>query len=395
MPALSRTASFWTAAAVAGLALWASGAPTVVYPLYAQAWHLAPSTTTLIFAVYPLVLIPVLLLFGNLSDVLGRRRVMLLGLGVLALGSLAFALADGLGWVLVGRALMGVGVGLSLSPATAAVAELEPSGRPGRAGSVTTAATATGLALATLVGGALVEHAPAPRHLAFVVLGVVTLATAVLVGFLPRAGGPATERWRPRRPHLPRGARRLFSAGTLGIAGAYALGAVYLALGAQIAHDLVGSTDALVSGAVISVSAVVIGAVALLARDLPPRRALLLGPPAALAGLGLLVLAASTHSMAGFLASSVVGGAGYSLLFSGGLGLVTASAPAHHRAGVLSAAYTVGYLVQALAALGLGLVATGAGLLRALEVGTPAVGLLALVAAALATGRRPRPVGRV
>ena len=65
MPALSRTASFWTAAAVAGLALWASGAPTVVYPLYARAWDLAPSTTTLIFAVYPLVLIPVLLLFGK------------------------------------------------------------------------------------------------------------------------------------------------------------------------------------------------------------------------------------------------------------------------------------------------------------------------------------------
>ncbi|SDS10633.1 Predicted arabinose efflux permease, MFS family [Friedmanniella luteola] len=389
MSTLSPTASFWTAAGVAGLALWASGAPTVVYPLYAQAWHLAPATTTLIFAVYPLVLIPVLLLFGNLSDVLGRRLVILLGLGVLALGSLTFALAGDLGWVLVARALMGVGVGLSLSPATAAVAELEPSGRPGRASAVTTAATATGLALATLVGGALVEHAPSPRHLTFGVLLLVTLVTAGAAWFLPGPVTPATERWRPRRPHVPAGARRLFSAGTLAVSGAYALGAVYLALGAQIARDLVGSTDALVSGAIISVSAVVIGVVALLARNLAPRRALVLGPPAALLGLGLLLVAANLHTVALFLASSVVVGAGYSLLFSGGLGLVTASAPGHHRAGVLSAAYTVGYLVQAVAALGLGLLATGEGLLRALEIGTPAVGALAVGAAVLAVGRRP------
>ena len=83
----------WTAASVVGLALWASGAPTVVYPLYAQDWHLAPSVTTAIFAIYPLVLVPVLIVFGNLSDVIGRRAVILMGLVALAAGSVAFGLA--------------------------------------------------------------------------------------------------------------------------------------------------------------------------------------------------------------------------------------------------------------------------------------------------------------
>ena len=157
---LSQRGSFWTAASVAGLALWASGAPTVVYPLYAHEWGLTPSTTTLIFAVYPLVLVPVLVLFGNLSDVIGRRATMLYGLAALGLGALAFGLAPDLAWVLVGRALMGVGVGLSLSPATAAMIEFSSPGQQARASSATTAATATGLALATLVGGALVQYAP-------------------------------------------------------------------------------------------------------------------------------------------------------------------------------------------------------------------------------------------
>src|SRR5215207_1788482 len=34
---LSRRASFWTAAAVAGVSLWSSAAPTTTYPLYASA----------------------------------------------------------------------------------------------------------------------------------------------------------------------------------------------------------------------------------------------------------------------------------------------------------------------------------------------------------------------
>ncbi len=394
MARLSPNASFWTAALVAGLALWASGAPTVVYPLYARAWNLAPATTTLIFAVYPLTLIPVLLLFGNLSDVVGRRRTILTGLSILAVGSLAFGLAPSLGWVLFGRALMGVGVGLSLSPATAAMVELDTSGRAGRASSITTASTATGLAVATLVGGALVEYAPAPMHLTFFVLLAVTVLALVLVWFLPASLPETKTAWRPRRPYLPRGARAEFAAGTLAVSGAFALGAIYLALGASIARDLVGSTNAFVSGAVISVSAIVIGLVALVAANVPARRAVTAGAPTAIVGLGLLVVAGTSHSLLWFLASSVVAGAGYSLLFAGGLGLVTASAPVTHRAGVLSAAYTVAYLVQALAALGIGLVAGAAGLLRAIEIGSPVVLAFGIAALVLAAVSRPAAATR-
>src|SRR5689334_11692465 len=103
MPTLFPRASFWTAAAVAGLALWSSGAPTIVYPLYERDWGLTPATSTLIFAVYPIVLIPVLLIFGNLSDSRGRRFAILLGLIALAIGTLVFGFATGLPEVLIGR----------------------------------------------------------------------------------------------------------------------------------------------------------------------------------------------------------------------------------------------------------------------------------------------------
>ena len=65
---------------------------------------------------------------------------------------------------------------------------VEFGGRDGarRASSATTAATATGLALATIVGGALVQYAPAPLHLSFWVLTAVTVVVGGFACFLPR-----------------------------------------------------------------------------------------------------------------------------------------------------------------------------------------------------------------
>lgn len=390
---MGRRGSFFTAAAVAGLALWASGAPTVVYPLYAAEWNVPPTVTTAIFAIYPLVLVPVLIVFGNLSDVIGRRAVIIMGLAALGLGSIAFGIAPDLTWVFVGRALMGVGVGLALSPATAAMVEFGGADGASRAGSATTAATATGLALSTILGGLFVQYAPAPMHLSFWVLTGVTVVVAAFTAALPRhtrdeASGP----WRPRLPRMPRTERRPFVAGTLGITAAYAMGAIFLALGAQIARELVRSDNAFVDGAIIALSAIVIGVVAIVFRRMPPRTAVSIGPALAVAGLGLLIVAGAAHSLPAFIAASIVAGAGYSLMFAGGLGLITTTAPTHERAAVISAAYVVAYLVQALAALGLGALATASGLQLALEIGAPVILLLGVAALVVANLGRRAPV---
>ena len=117
-------------------------------------------------------------------------------------------------------------------------------GRAPRAGSVTTASTATGLALASIVGGALVQYAPLPLHLTFWVLLAVIAVVGAAAAFLPRVHDTAIGPWRPRAPHVASGLRRAFAAGALGVSTAYALGAVILALGAQIARELVHSTNA-------------------------------------------------------------------------------------------------------------------------------------------------------
>lgn len=77
---LGRQASFLTATAIVAHTIWTSAAPALSYPLYARQWHLTTFTTTAIFAVYPVFVVVVLVLFGNLSDYIGRRETMLAGL---------------------------------------------------------------------------------------------------------------------------------------------------------------------------------------------------------------------------------------------------------------------------------------------------------------------------
>jgi predicted MFS family arabinose efflux permease len=389
---LSRRGSFWTAAAVAGISLWTSAAPTTTYPLYASAWHLTPTATTAIFAVYPVVLVAFLLVFGQVSDYIGRRTTMLYGVGAMLAGVLLFAVAPSVGWVYAGRALMGAGVGLALAPATAAAVEFSARGKAHRAASVTTLATAAGLAFATIVGGGLIEYAPAPLHLDYWVLVAVIVGVLGAVWRMPRhTKDEAQGRWRPRAITVAKGIRLLYLAAALAVTGAYAFGSVFLALGAEIVRDLVGTDNVFVIGLLLAIFSVATGTTAIVGRRFPAHRLVPLGAILTLIDLGLLELAATAHSVPLFMATTITGGTAYGLLFSGGLGLIAAHAPAHHRGATVSAVYLVAYILQGAIALTLGLVATASGLSTALLLGVTVIGTLAiliLAAAILLTTRK-------
>jgi len=116
-----------------------------------------------LFAVYIVVLLVTLLLFGSLSDYVGRRRVIAIGLATSVAASLLFLLADGVGTLFAARALQGVAVGLASGAAGAALLELRPVG--GVAALVSSAAPTGGQALGALGASALAQYAPAPTHL--------------------------------------------------------------------------------------------------------------------------------------------------------------------------------------------------------------------------------------
>ncbi len=373
---LSRRAGFWVAAAVVAHTLWTSAAPAMVYRIYAEEWHLAVTTTTAIFAIYPIVVVLTLLGFGDLSDHIGRRTTLLIGLAASLAGVFAFAVAPDVIWLFAGRALMGVGVGLTASPSTAAMVEFAAPGQSQRAASVAAAAQAAGFAAALLLGGALIEYAPMPTRLTFWFLFALLVLLFIATWGLPRGCRAASRNWRIRTPFVPSDMRGAFALAALAVMTAYTHGVLILSLGGQVAHDLVGSSNAFVNGATLSLFAIVSGIVGVAARRLKPRLAMISGALASAAGVGLLALAAADHSLPIYLAATAIAGAGYSLLFFAGLAVINSFATPEHRGGIFAALYLLAYFSLGSVALALGAIARLVDLRLAIDIGAALIALM-------------------
>jgi MFS family permease len=97
-------------------------------------------------------------LFGKLSDIYGRRRMMLISIGVFILGSVACALAPSMEALIVGRVLQGVGGGGILPLAQTVIADLlSPRERP-LIQSYTSAMFLAASILGPVLGGLLTDY---------------------------------------------------------------------------------------------------------------------------------------------------------------------------------------------------------------------------------------------
>jgi MFS family permease len=363
----------------------------MTYRLYASEWSLTHTATTAIFAVFPIVVVAVLIFAGDISDYIGRRSTIVIGLSSSLLGTALFAVAPSVVWVFVGRAFIGLGVGLCAGPAAAALLEFSAAGQETRASSINTVAQAVGLALATIVGGALIQYAPYPTHLNFWVLLVVLAILFAPAWFLPQTVSNKTPgRWQPKLPSIPRGIRKIFAASAIAASSGYVIGGLMMSLGAQIAHDLVGSDNALVNGVAIALFALAAGVVAIPGKRLAPRAAITVGGVSSIAGTALLALSTTRHALPIFVAAATAGGIGFSLMYLGGLSSINASAPADRRGGVLSALYLVAFAMQAAIVLLLGATATTWGLGLAVDLGAVAIAVLSIctIGLVVSIGRR-------
>ncbi|MGP4669515.1 MFS transporter [Agrobacterium pusense] len=364
---LSDAHAFWVCAGVVAHTLWTSAAPAMTYPLYAQQWNLTPTVTTAIFAVYPIVVVVILLLFGDVSDFFGRRITMLVGLAASMLGVLLFAIAPNVETLFVGRVFMGIGVGLSAGPSTAALLDYAGGEGVSRASAATIIAQAVGFALALLVGGLLVQYAPHPLHLSFIVLLVLLAPLSVAVFYLPETRFPTPTRgWRPSVPAVERALRPTFIVASIAVMTAYTHGVIITSLGSQIARDLVRSSNVFVNSFALALFAISLGLAGLFARRFPAQGAVTWGALASMLGMLFLAGAVVAHSLLLFISATTISGIGYALLVYGGLAIMNAVTPQNVRGGVMSALYLLAYLFTGLLAVVLGKIAT----LGTMEVAT-------------------------
>jgi MFS family permease len=257
---------------------------------------------TAVFGVYALGLLVALLVFGSVSDYLGRRRVISVAMAAGAGACGLFLAAHGVGLLFAARALTGAAVGIAASASGAALIDLQPEGS-GRGPVVTGAANLLGLAVGGLVTSALVQYGPAPTHLIWwLLLGSFAVGAAAVLAI------PETAAERPGvlaslRPRMavPQQARGMFAAALPNMIAAPALSGFYLSLGPSLAAQVLGSRDLLWGGLVIFLVTGIAAVATVVLRGISGATAMLAGCLVLLAGAVMSLAAIETASAAAYL----------------------------------------------------------------------------------------------
>lgn len=354
--------------------------PTPLYAVYRERFGFSGTELTLIFATYTVVLIPSLLVFGQLSDRVGRRRVLVGGLAGATVGLALLALAHNVAWLFAARAVQGMSLGAVVGTAAAALVEAEPHGDHRRAALAAVLAQSGGSAAGPLVAGSLAEWAPAPRQLCYALAIAGTVLIAAAVWRIPEPSNPSGE-WRLQRPSVPRAIRSRFARVSLSCAAVWAVGALFLSVVPSYAAALLDTRDLALLGAI---SAGMLAVACLLQAvgqrsGIAPQRAQPVGLALLIVGIAALVTAFPTRSLALVLAGAALAGAGLGLTYFGSQTEINRIAPPERRGEVTAAFITCQYAFVSATAISVGLVSDAASLAAAVR----AVGLVIAVAAAI------------
>jgi EmrB/QacA subfamily drug resistance transporter len=162
-------------------------------PRIADGLGFSPVGATWVIDAYALTFGGFLLLGGKAADRFGRRRVLLAGLTVFGLASLAGGFGTAPGVLVAARATQGVGAALLAPAALALLTSTFPAGRARvRAFGVWSATNAAGGAFGVLVGGVLTQYA-GWRWVLFINVPMAVAVLLLAVRALPSDGSGARK----------------------------------------------------------------------------------------------------------------------------------------------------------------------------------------------------------
>lgn len=194
-----RPAYKWVAfAAVGSFLVTAVFALTMVFvalPAVADEFDVTLSAASWIVIANSLTISALLLPFGRMADLIGRRRVHLVGLALFAVGAALTAMAPTFTWLLAARVVMAVGSALAESVATGILVSVFPSHERGKAIGSQTTAVAIGAAAGPLAAGLALTYL-SWRSLFWVLVGLTAVSFAVAAAVLDEDRITAPDRQR-------------------------------------------------------------------------------------------------------------------------------------------------------------------------------------------------------
>jgi MFS family permease len=352
--------------------------PTPMYALYGERMHFAVLTTTVIYATYAGGVLFALLVFGRWSDAIGRRPLLLASVVFAVASAAVFLAAHSISMLLIGRVLSGLSAGLVTGTATAAIIEAAPKSWHTRAPAVATVANMGGLGAGPLLAGLLVQHAPAPLQLSFIVHILLALLAGAAVLIVPETSA-RTGSIGAQRLSVPTEVRAVFVVASLAAFAGFAVTGLFAAVAPSFVSQVVGIDDHAVAGLIAGSIFFASALAQIAARNVNPQRAVATGCAILVAGMAILAVALKLSSLTGLIAAAVVAGIGQGISFSRGLAAVADLTPANRRAEVSSAYFVIAYVAISLPVVGEGIAGEDWGLQTAGVTFAIAVAILAAV----------------
>jgi MFS family permease len=387
-----------SAATMLGVMFMASTLVTPLYTLYQQAFGFSTLALALIHSSYVVGNLMALLLLGRISDVLGRRRVVLAAMAIAGASCALYLFAASTTWLYAARILSGVAIALSWGAGTAWITELLSRSDKSRAALTASSANFMGLAAGSFFAGCFAQYAPSPLHLPFaaylVLLSIVAMLVATTRETVQAHSGTIRMLLAPRIG-IPHGVVGAFITPAITGFATFSLIGFYAALVPSLLNERLNVQNIALAGGVVSLLFVISTAAMILTRNLESERAMLTGLILLVPGLGLMVVAYGLSSLPILIADTAVVGIAAGLGYRGSLQVINQIVPEDRRAEVTSSYLIACFVGNSVPVIGIGWLALAAGSLFALRLFALVVGLFVVFALVLTIRRKQSPLGQL
>ena len=349
---------------------------TPLLPLYAGEFNLSNGTLTLLFATYTATVVPTMLVAGNLSDRVGRKRVLIPAMLVLGAGSIVFAFTETVPMLFVGRVLQGLAVGMFLGVGTAFVVDHAIPAKRAVAAMAAGAFFRLGFGLGPGMAGLVAEYWGNPIHRPFEV-HLVLLAVGLGCVMVASETVPRRKFKIEVRVGVPKGQMRGFAgfmapaAFTMSFMEGTVLSVVPLYL-----YKTLGERNVAIAGLCGFLVLGLGGMTPIFTRNIAPRKAVMIGLGVSALVTWLIAAAAVAGSAVLVVVAAGIIGFVNGLILQGATVICGTVVPLQERGKLLSSLYMCAY-AGTVPAVGLGYLSLAIGLTGTLVVFSAVACLLA------------------
>lgn len=161
----------------------------IALPVIMESFSAPMSVVEWVPMIYLLTVSSLLLTFGRLSDIRGKRPVYCFGFLIFSLGSLFCGMAGTAGSLIAARAFQGAGAAMIMACSPALVVDAFPLAERGRALGMVGTVVAAGLTTGPVIGGLILKHFSWPL-IFYINIPIGITAAAVAAKTLRRIGEP-------------------------------------------------------------------------------------------------------------------------------------------------------------------------------------------------------------